>query len=222
MRNRCVAMPRVKNAICFIGIDGSGKSTQSKMLQETLTEKTCNKIRRVSFFSNERAIAGRKLGSRFMPLVGLFLEALKTPSQSYFVTSLKVVLRMTTILIDAWLAYVLDYPSRNSEVLIYDRYYYDTLVDLAIHHKRCRNFIILSSKLIPVPAILILFSISPEVSLLRKREHDRREAKQIENLYRILRNFLLIQTIDGEQSPQKIGAQVRRIYESCDLLHESL
>lgn len=218
----CGIMCKIKNAVCFFGIDGSGKSTQSKMLQETLRGRTCHKIRRISFFSSERAIGGRKTGFKLMPIVELFLEELKTTSQSYFVTLLKAVFRVTTILIDAWLAYVLNYPSRNSEILIYDRYYYDTLIDLAIHQKRCKDFIILSSKLIPAPAIIISLSISPAASLLRKREHDPEEATQIENTYRTLRNFLLVQTIDAEQSPQKISAQVRQVCEFSNLLQEIL
>ena len=59
----------------------------------------------------------------------------------------------------------------NHQVLIMDRYFYDTLVDVSDGRRETRGVRLLS-KLTPQPNVPVLVDISPEEAFARKGEHS--------------------------------------------------
>ncbi len=163
--------------ICFIGIDGSGKTTQAKALCESLAE---------------AGIKPRYVWTRFEPKLinplvamakGLFFRG-KDVFRDYadYVNTKRNLSKNTILLTTYQYLLLLDYslqifqkvkvPLMRGEVIVCDRYIHDTVADLAVDYgysdeetqKLLRSYL----RLFPNPDLVFLLDLPEELAYQRK------------------------------------------------------
>jgi len=194
-------------SICFIGIDGSGKTTQANLLLQMLRRQG-KSVKYVHFFSPKRIIAG---GLQPKLFINTFIKILDQPANNRLETVIKVVLRLMCILIDAWLMYFVNIIKYKGKIIIYDRYYYDSIVAIALRYTSLVNPIITFSKLLPKPSIIILLEVSSKTAIQRKPEHTHKEAERICYLYRQLKGLLPTSVINAELEIEQIKQHIEKL-----------
>ena len=172
--------------ITFSGLDGSGKSTLAECLRESL-EKRDQRVAvfhmyyDVGLLACARALAKRLGGRAAGPAVPETrrAHAPRGEGQKTFKARLKYALAWNKSLrlcvypfdLVIFLCYRLYVEKVRKRVLIMDRYFYDTLVDVAEGRRRSYGVRLLS-KLTPQPTVPVLVDINPEVAFARKGEHS--------------------------------------------------
>lgn len=196
--------------ISFLGIDGSGKTTQINLLLKML-HKRGRPVTYIPFFSSERKVAGILKSTSF---IDKFVKYLDGVTNNRLQNTTKLVLRLTSILIDSWLTLGFTMFKRRGRIIIYDRYYYDSLVVIASRYGSQMDRILNLSKLIPIPDITILFELTPSIAIERKPEHSIEEATNICYLYSKLKQKLSIETVNAEQSIEQIRQHIEKLCEN--------
>jgi len=176
--------------ICFIGIDGSGKSTLSRYLYEVLKKRGYN-VSYMWWLEGEDSLLRRVL-RRIGKSKHLNLKCNDNTNSSKAVhkdkpitTKIFRALYPKIVLLDylrfgivkAWLPKMIG----RSKIIIFDRFFYDVIIALSKEFdfpdfRRARLFK-LYSKLLPNPDLIFIIDVPPEVSYLRKKE----EIKRIDN-----------------------------------------
>jgi len=176
--------------ICFIGIDGSGKSTLSRYLYEVLKKSGYN-VSYTWWLEGEDSLLRRML-RRIGKSKHLNLKCNDNANSSKAVhkdksitTKIFRALYPKIVLLDylrfglmkAWLPKIVN----RNKIIIFDRFFYDTILALSKEFdypdsKRARLFK-LYSKLLPNPDLIFIIDVPPEVSYLRKKE----EIESVEN-----------------------------------------
>jgi len=165
--------------ICFIGIDGSGKTTQAKVLCESLAR---------------TGIKTRYVWTRFEPKLikplvamakGLFFRG-KDVFRDYadYVNTKRNLSKNTILLTTYQYLLLLDYslqifqkvkvPLMRGEVIVCDRYIHDTVADLAVDYgysdeetqKTLRSYL----RLFPNPDLVFLLDLPEELAYQRKSD----------------------------------------------------
>jgi len=169
--------------ICFIGIDGSGKSTLSRYLFEELKRRNYS-VSYTWWLEGDNSLL-RRLLRRIGKSKHLNLKCNDNANSSKAVhkdksitTKIFRVLYPRIVLLDylrfgmvkAWLPKIIG----RSKVIIFDRFVYDVIFALSREFdfpdaKRERLFK-LYSKLLPNPDLIFIIDVPPEVSYLRKKE----------------------------------------------------
>ena len=190
--------------IVFMGIDGSGKTTQIDLFLEKLRgEKRL--VIYVPFFSSERKVAGIIKSSIITDKLIHYLDKV---AGNKLINTPKLILRLASIIVDSWLTRLFYLFKKRGTIIVYDRYYYDSLVAIALRKKSQKDRILKLSRLVPKPNIVILFEVKPEVAILRKPEHSIAEAKYICQLYSKLKEKIVVEAIDTEQSISQIQKKI--------------
>ena len=169
--------------ITFSGLDGSGKSTLAECLRESLEMRN----QRVAVFhmyydvgllACARALV-KRIGGREGGPEAERAHAPRAGGRRTVKARLKYALAWNKSLrlcvypfdLVIFLCYRLYVERVRGRVLIMDRYFYDTLVDVAEGGRKSRGVRLLS-RLTPQPTVPVLVDISPEEAFARKGEHS--------------------------------------------------
>jgi len=191
--------------ICLIGPDGSGKTTQAEILMERLNR---NGIRcsytwlRFSHILSLPLLAFARLSGLSNGKAHMFW---KSPLFSKIYVAVQAA--------DSRIANFFKMNLSNKDVMVCDRFVYDTIVDLAISTKIPIQS--LEKKFIPIVpkgTNVILLNTTPEI--LRKRRPDVKKDTVLDTrieLYNRLADDAKISKIDSSLSVNEIAEKIRRI-----------
>jgi len=165
--------------ICFLGPDGSGKTTLSELLSKDLKKIGFSPLR-VWWLSGDDSIVRKMLKK----LGGTNEGGVKISSGNKQAYSLKGA--FADKFFRTWFPRIvlIDYLrfgialtfkhriQRKNDILILDRYYYDVIASISWEFEfselRRNNYLKLFSALLPSPDIFFIIRVSPETSLARK------------------------------------------------------
>jgi thymidylate kinase len=157
--------------ITFSGLDGAGKSTLVRWLQQTLERQNQRVVvfhmnDHVGVYAYLRQLRDQLGGAP--PRSGGGGGALRRMRDALLWGK---VLRRVIYPLDLllFLAYRLYHESFRRRVVIMDRYFYDTLVDVA--DGRHWGVLRLLQRLTPTPDVAVLLDVGPEESYARKRDY---------------------------------------------------
>ena len=197
--------------ISISGLDGSGKSTQIKLLQ-TYLEAQGEKV--FYFHAIEQGLAKKLIDFRnnyclICKLSGkckVYTEKSVTKATWFQITLRKIFLQ-----IDTWRFKLLRNKLRNNgyTYILSDRYFYDSLVNIA--YLECRDALQCVSTGIPKPDLAFYLKADPEIIMQRKRVPDQgREYLQKKEMLFIIavEKFNLI-VIDGNRAENIIFEELK-------------
>ncbi len=210
------------------GIDGCGKTTQSKLLNEYL---------------NSRSIKSSYQWLRWSPSIGKIISFLKKRNEDKHISNsiededakvlenesfskwskIKSSLFNSLVFRSIWFKYCTwDYyfsyknasSGWNTDVIILDRYYFDFIVDQSLNYnmsagsfdKKVKSGILGKIK---QPDLFILIDISPEIGWDRKRDGtSMKHLRKLSAVYDISKNDNNVHIVDGSNSVQNIHEQI--------------
>lgn len=217
--------------VCFTGIDGSGKTTQARLLLDWLQARgipsmyTWSRggvmaIRRLFLFMGRSALgtstrqisedqaAYRHYQARKSRLMGNWLVRNLWSATTYLEHIVQINRDIRTQL-------------RAGRTVVCDRYQWDTLIDLAVLNERrpewlSNGFNRLMWKLIPSPALTFLIDIPTQEAMRRKDDIPSLDyVQKRREYYQYLAAHESLGLIDGCQDPAAIQRQVRNAVEAC-------
>ena len=158
--------------ITFSGLDGSGKTTLVRLLQASLERRdvratVSHMYRDVGVYALGKALV-RKLGRRAKRAESGRDKSGGSAPGIIWNRSLRLLVYPLDLLLFA--CYRLYVEGLKRHVLIMDRYFYDTLVDVSFRRGDSRAARILC-RLTPTPSVPVLLDISPAEAFARKGEH---------------------------------------------------
>jgi thymidylate kinase len=185
-----------KHIICFLGIDGSGKSTLSLYLNEKL-EKRHIDVSHTWWLEGENSLVRRCIRKIFKNNASDY----KINLSSFNNHETKPSLRSKLFKIAYPNIVILDYLrfgitktflwrfSRNDKILIFDRYFYDVIMALASEFNLPKMKISIICNifkcLIPEPDVIFFIDVPPEVAYTRKMDEipSLNDSKMMRNDY---------------------------------------
>ncbi|EKE11928.1 MAG: hypothetical protein ACD_14C00070G0004 [uncultured bacterium] len=207
--------------ISISGLDGSGKSTQAKMLQDFLEKhnKKAYYFHAVQFSVPQ---ATKTFFKKHCLVCKLFKKCRIEPQSSSEKVStdekpgvtkagfLAINLRKIAFIIDVLRFYFLKkkLTRKGYGFLVTDRYFYDTIVNIAYLQKR--NTPPRIEKYIPLADAAFYLKIQPESIMTRPRVPEQgleylKDKKRLYDMFSTLWNF---QIIDGSLPPKELFAQL--------------
>jgi thymidylate kinase len=158
--------------ITFSGLDGSGKTTLVRLLQASLERRdvratVSHMYRDVGVYALGRALFGR-LGRRARGAESGRGRGGGSAPEIVWNRALRLMVYPLDLLLFA--CYRLYVERWKRHVLIMDRYFYDTLVDVSFRRGDSRAARVLR-RLTPTPSLPVLLDISPAEAFARKGEH---------------------------------------------------
>lgn len=203
--------------VSFSGIDGAGKTTQIDSLVADLQD-AGQRIRLIAFwddiaaFRRLREALGRAVfrGEIGVGSPGNPVNRRDKNIQNPFTISA----RMLLCLIDAigmrfTIANIRRSP--DADVIIFDRYLYDQLVNLGTHYRASRIYTRFLLKLIPHPDIAFLLDADPVVARARKPEYPIDFLRSTRACYLSISKTAGMNVIHAG-TPQEVGNCVRRVF----------
>jgi thymidylate kinase len=206
--------------ICFVGIDGSGKTLQARKLQESLQQRgvKCNyiwcryspRVLMPLIWLAKRLIRKKKGGSDYQGFTsskkGLFKKPLlgaiwKNVSSLEYLTQVTCTLRPKL---------------RKDSILVCDRYVYDMVADLSINLGRSGEGVVdllkhPALRRLPTPDKVFFLSVPPDVAFARKDDPNVMGKQYLVDraeIYDCLSDALGFTRVDGTKSIEEIAEVV--------------
>jgi len=148
--------------ICFIGVDGSGKTTHAKALHRWLYSRGIDSVYIHFNFSLRKYIP-----SRVRKTLYNFSHKNEVKSAGNNVMKMYALLFLVFSLVDGLIYYM---RNLRSKIRIYDRYFYDYLVEFFELYPNYIKRVYIS--LLPRPDIVFYLDIPPSIAYARKREYS--------------------------------------------------
>jgi len=203
-----------KKFICFIGLDGSGKSTHAKFLYDQIKLKN-NKTkfvygRFVPYISKFTMKLGKKI----------FLKNEKSNDYNIYLDNKRKVIKNRSLLSKFYFDIIfletffqimikIKLPLVFGYSIIADRYIQDTIinefsVDLDLSVKESNNLLNKFLKFLPKPNVTFFIDISEEIAFQRKQDIPSLEYLKIRSKYYRSLELDKITIINGEKSVKQI------------------
>lgn len=207
------------NFICFTGIDGSGKTTQAKLLVNELRDKGYDYEYRYSRF--------RPIIAKGFVAIARFLFLRKTSAGNYKESTVRkkslsrlrplVILYEFIMMFDCFLQMVpkIRMPLLMRRNIVCDRYFYDTLltdiaIDMDYSDKQLENKLRKYRWFFPAPKLLFIIDLPADMAFQRKNDVscpdylvDRRP------LYLNLAKYFKVAIIDGSKDLSEVQAEIQ-------------
>jgi len=210
--------------ICFIGIDGSGKTTLAKQIVKTLTNK---------------GIKVKYTWSRFEPWISkpfIYLAKIfflnkdnmnlnykqysatrKNLFKNNILYSVYLVLTIPDLIIQNIIK--IGIPIMMGRYVVADRYIYDTIVDIAFDRKFDINNIMRLLKallyLLPKPQIIFLLDVDEEIAFKRKKDIPSLEyIKDRRTLYNTIGKEIRAVKLDGTKNLLTLESEISNYLEN--------
>jgi len=187
--------------VAFLGADGSGKSTVITALQAELAP-TFSHIQYIHLRPTVRA--ARAPGP---PATDPHGQAPRS-----YLGSIAKMIYLLFAYIAGWRVNVRPHL-RRSGLVIFDRYFHDTLVDPVRYRYAGPMWLVrLVGKLIPKPDLWILLDAEPDILQSRKQEVSPQETARQRNAYLALAQELSgFHTVDASRSPGEVVTDAKAI-----------
>jgi dTMP kinase len=192
--------------IAFCGMDGSGKSTQSKLLEEHLKRQKIP-TKRVHLFSEGGTAAARLESGSLARRALLLLRKLPTTG---LVGVIKAIIGGVAFTMDAWITYFQFRRDHPNEILVADRYFYDHVATFASRYPNGLRWFLKIARLMPRPDVVFVFLVEPELSFQRKGEYTIELLATFRNNYLLLSKQLECCTYDGADEISSIAQDIIR------------
>jgi dTMP kinase len=209
---------RVKKGIiiCFMGVDGSGKTTLAKGLEKELS-RTGYKCRYLWWLSAEQSIVRKAL--RFFARPASNTPETPAIKSTYFPEgkkpSLFVSMYQYLVLLDytGQLFYKVWLPKKLGNTIICDRYIYDTVLAFSIEFgyddKKFSRLFDFFYRLSPKPDVFFIINIPLEVAFSRKNDIPSVDfLRKPDIMYKDLGKKLNAKQLDGTRNIEQLNALV--------------
>ena len=194
--------------ISFSGIDGCGKTTQSKLLEKRMLALGYN-VKLIHIFREGETVASN---AHRIPILKQMIIRLRTLPDCGLGRSVRLILGLMNYFFDAWSTHLLHRVKYKNSLIIYDRFFYDQLVIFAAAFSRMPEWVMKIVKILPQADMKIIMGVSPKEAWQRKSEHSIEKLTNYSKLYRLLSEILQIEMIDGMQDKIVIAEYV---YNKC-------
>lgn len=198
-------------SICFSGMDGSGKTTQCRILAKRLRDLGLN-VEMIHMLAKGKTISS---SLEEKPLLRTLRKRLKSLPGYGFGGKVKLAIGPISFFIDAWLTRICHLLKLRKKIVIYDRFFYDHLAIFATNFYKTPYWIVNLARILPKSNVTILMEVPPVIGNVRKPEDSIDKLTKCLKFYRLLASKLNVDILDGTQDKGKLADS---IYQKCKTL----
>lgn len=198
--------------IVFLGVDGAGKTTVTKLLKSNLESQYAIKSNYIWFRSSiQNTISGLLSGSP-----NENIEADKVPKKSTIFHKLYNTIYQNFVLLDYFIISIIKIkiPRFFGTNIVLDRYIYDIILDLSntynYNSNKLKRFV--NSKCFTNPDLVFYIDVPADVAFNRKQEHPINiidlKIKQFDLLERILSDKIQFIRLDGTKKVDELVGEI--------------
>ena len=200
-------------SICLFGMDGSGKSTQSRILAKRLRD-SGEKVISIHLFSPGRTVSSTLQNRSFPKHLN---KRLKKMQKSGLGGVLKLFIGLFAHFVDAWLTSFRNKRKYKGKWVVYDRFYYDHIALFAVSFSNVPWWTAKIVRFLPKPVVAIGMEVDPETGHHRKPEESVYKLERCLRFNRLIASELGTRMINGTGDINTISEEIYRRYKSVNL-----